>query len=110
MEDWCGPTRSAGAVDCVAPDATVSGSAPVNAGGAGSATVAASMGATYTSATNGASVTFTAGCTGSVTVTAIVTASCGASNTNSKDFGITAVGATVSGDTTIASGGSATLT
>src|SRR5262249_34204116 len=58
-----------GITDCPAPDATVSGTSPVNAGGSGSASVATTTGATYawsitngsfTTATNGSSVAFTA--------------------------------------------------
>jgi YD repeat-containing protein len=91
---------------------TTPASGSILAKAAGSASVAAVPGATYawtiaggtfTSATNGTNVTFTAGCSGNVTLGVTVTAACGPA-TASAQLPITAPAVALSGSATIDNG------
>ena len=84
--------------DCPAPGATITGPATISAFATGSASAPTATGVTYawtidggtfTSATNAASVTFTAGCSGNVSVGVSVTASCGTTASRSLQIPIT---------------------
>jgi YD repeat-containing protein len=75
-----------GATDCPAPSATITAPTAINAFAAGSASVPFSAGSTYawtinggtfSSGTNGTNVSFTAGCSGNVSLGVTVTANCG---------------------------------
>jgi len=103
---------------CAAPGTTISAAASITASATGTASIPAGA-ATYSwtitngtiiGATNGNSITYRAGCSGSVTLNVTATASCGASQNGSKSIPINRPTISVTGTATIAQGGTATLT
>ena len=104
---------------CKQPDVTITTPASIAAGGTATASVpSAGAGTSYAwtiengvieSAVNLPVVTFRASCSGTVKLTAKVTSSCSAVNQSTVMIPVTAVSATATGSTTIAQGGSATI-
>ncbi len=95
---------------CATPDATISGTIPIIASASGTASVPSTSGATYawtisggtfTSPTNLASVTYTAGCSGQVVLNVTVTASCGTTANGSRNVPINSPTAVVSGGSVV---------
>jgi hypothetical protein len=91
----------AGASACSAPSATITAPGSINAFATGAASVPSTNGATYAwtisggtfmSATNGPTVSYTAGCSGNVSLGVTVTASCGASASQSGQVPINGSG------------------
>jgi hypothetical protein len=104
---------------CKQPDVTITTPASIAAGGTATASVPSTgAGTSYAwtiengvieSAVNLPVVTFRASCSGTVKLTAKVTSSCSAVNQSTVMIPVTAVSATATGSTTIAQGGSATI-
>jgi hypothetical protein len=107
-------------VTCAPPSATIIAPASVCAGATSSASVAATSGATYFwSITNGtinganvaSSISFTAGSSGNVGLSVVVTANtCSSNGSASVSIGTFTPSITASGPTTFCAGGSVTLT
>jgi YD repeat-containing protein len=106
-------------VTCPAPSGVITAPTALPAGSVSTASVPTLAGATYswtatnatiTSVLTGPSITFTAACSGAIVLNVTVTTSCGTTASGTVSIGITPPTLTLSGSTTISSGGSAILT
>jgi hypothetical protein len=104
---------------CSTPTSTITTSSSIAAGGSGTASVPVQSGAMYswtitggsiTSSASASTITYSANCSGSVVLSVVVTSSCGSQSSGSRTVSITVPTAVASGDATISSGGSATIT
>ncbi|HYR29870.1 MAG TPA: hypothetical protein VEU30_15475, partial [Thermoanaerobaculia bacterium] len=103
---------------CSSPSATISAASSITASANGTASVAAGAGSYAWSINNGTiigsasgnAITYRAGCSGLVTLSVTVTASCGEGNSSSRNVSITRNTVNVTGSQTIAQGGTTPIT